>query len=71
MQAVHQHLLHANIAANAVYVVHHVIARLDVRKVLQLSALVLAFKAVPALQTVDIVFRQQQPRLRPQAEPAE
>ena len=71
VQSVDLHVLHADIAPDAVHVVHHIVAALDIRKILELRPFVLRFEAVAPLQSVNVVFREQDPVLVPEAEPVE
>ena len=71
VQAIYQHGLHTNIAADAMHIMHYIVAAFNICEILQLRALMPGFKAVPPLQAVDIIFCKQKPRFTPKTETAE
>ena len=66
--AVDEHILYAHITANAMHLMHNIVTSLDIRKILQLLALIFGMQALALLHTEDIVLRQQQPVCIPEAE---
>ena len=67
MNAADLYIFYTNITTNAVHLVYYIIANLNIRKILQLLALILAMQTLPLLHTIDIIFRQKQPISIPKA----
>ena len=57
MNAADLYIFYTNITTNAVHLVYYIIANLNIRKILQLLALILAVQTLALLHAVNIVFR--------------